>query len=245
MLRRVAFVSLALSSLLFAADGAKDASLKTHTQLGYISTQGNTRTESFAFATKWNKAWDKHALNWMFDAQYGKAEDSSGVYATNKNKFFTELGYDYSFSDALAFNYLAGYKHDKFSNFTYQFYTGPGAKYKAIKTDAHNLSLEASILYSLDKFIEPPYDTNDYASFQAKGVYTWQITKTLKFDQTASYRVDLSDSDNYFVYSDSALSAKISDIFSAGLGYKVDYVNLPGDKEHTDRTLLATLSIDY
>ena len=244
-MKKVALISVMLASVVIAQDDAKpDTTLKTHTQLGYISTQGNTRTESFALSTKWNKSFEKHALTWTFDAQYGKAEDANNNYVTNKNKFFTELGYDYSFTDRFAFNYLAGYKHDKFSSYTYQFYTGPGAKYKAIKTDAHDLSLEGSILYSRDEFIATN-DTANYASFQAKGVYSWQITKTLKFDQTASYRVDVEDVDNYFVYSDSALSSKISDIFSAGLGYKIDYVNQPGAKKHTDSTFLATLSVDY
>ncbi len=274
MLKKVTFVSLTLSSLLMAeqsvditklkAEIAKveqekksaeeklkalkaklpqDTSLKTHTKLGYISTEGNTRTESFALDTKWKKEWGKNKVTWMFDAQYGKAEDN-GNYTTNKNKFFTELGYDYSFTKSFAFNYLAGYKHDKFSSYTYQFYTGPGAKYKAIKTKAHDLSLEGNLLYSHDEYIDTG-KTTDYASFQAKGVYSWQILDNLKFDQTASYRVDVEDVDTYFVYSDSELSSKISDIFSAGLGYKIDYVNKPGDKKHTDRTLLATLSIDY
>ena len=225
----------------------QDTSLKTHTKLGYIATQGNTRTESFALDTNWKKEFGKNKITWMFDAQYGKAEDAAGNYTTNKNKFFTELGYDYSFTKRFAFNYLAGYKHDKFSTYTYQFYTGPGAKYKAIKTKAHDLSLEGNILYSRDKYIETIKngDTSNYASFQAKGVYSWQILENLKFNETASYRADLEDVNNYFVYSDSELSSKISDIFSAGLGYKIDYVNHSGDKKHTDKTLLATLSIDY
>lgn len=274
MLKKVTFVSFALASLLMAEQGVdvsqlkaeiakaeqekkaaeeklnalkaklpQDTSLKTHTKLGYISTAGNTRTESFALDTNWKKEWGKNKVTWMFDAQYGKAEDN-GNYTTNKNKFFTELGYDYSFTKSFAFNYLAGYKHDKFSSYTYQFYTGPGAKYKVIKTKAHDLSLEGNLLYSHDEYIDNG-DTTDYASFQAKGVYSWQILDNLKFEETASYRVDVEDVDTYFVYSDSEFSSKISDIFSAGLGYKIDYVNKPGDKKHTDRTLLATLSIDY
>ena len=221
----------------------QDTSLKTHTQLGYISTTGNTRTESFSVSTKWNKEFGKHKLIWTFDAQYGKADDG-GVYTTNKNKFFTELGYDYGLTKRFSLNYLTGYKHDKFSSYTYQFYTGPGAKYKAFETDTQKLSLEGNLLYSQDEYIDNG-ERNDYASFQAKGVYSWQIFDNLKFDESLSYRVELEDFDNYFVYSDSELSSKISDMFAAGVGYKLDYVNQPGDKEHTDKTFLVTLSVDY
>lgn len=221
----------------------QDTSLKTHTQFGYISTIGNTRTENFTLSTKWKKEFAKHKVSWILDAQYGKADDNE-IYTTNKNKFFTELAYDYSLQERFTLNYLTGYKHDKFSNYTYQFYTGPGMKYKLFATAVHKLSMEGNILYSKDQYIESDKKT-EYLSFQAKGVYSWQIFENLKFDESVSYRVELKETDNYFIYSDSELSSKISDIFSAGVGYKVDYVNKPGDKERTDRTFLVTLSVDY
>ena len=241
MLKKVVFVSLMLFTLLFAQ---KDTNLKTYTKLGYISTQGNTKTENFSFDTKWEKRFGKHGFTWLFDAEYGKAEDASGKYTANKNKYFTELGYNYSFTDHLSCDYLVGYKHDKFSAYEYQFYTGPGAKYQAVKTKTHKLFISANILFSRDKHFDTS-KTDNYSSLQAKGEYTWQITKNLKFEETASYRSDLGNIDNYFVYSDSELSSKISDILFAGIGYKIDYANLSGDKKHTDKTFLITLAIDY
>ncbi len=217
----------------------QDTSLKTHTELGYIATHGNTKTETFLFDTKWKKEWDKNVVTWTFDAQYA-TNDNEEI----KNKYMTELDYGYKFTKRFSLNYLIGYKDDKFSAYDYQFYTGPGAKYKVVKTKAHDLSLEGNILYSLDQ----PYGdvpSNEYASFQAKGVYSWQITKTLKFEEEASYRVDLGYGQNYFVYSATKISSKFSDIFSGGLGYKVDYVNQPGDKKRTDTTLTANLIMDY
>lgn len=186
-----------------------------------------------------------------FDAQYGKAEEEDGSYITNLSKYFAELEYDYSVTKKFMFDYLTGYKDDKFSTYDYQFYTGPGGKYQAIDTKKHNFSLEGNLLYSYDKYNQEDGviledDVNDYASLQAKGVYSWQILDNLKFEESASYRVDLENGDNYFIYSDTELSSKISDIFAAGIGYKIDYVNKPGEnKEHTDRTFLVTLSIDY
>jgi len=52
--------------------------------------------------------------------------------------------------------------------------------------------------------------------------------------------------DTYFAFSKTALSTKFSDIFSAGISYKVDYSNSPATgKEYTDRTFTANLIIDY
>jgi putative salt-induced outer membrane protein len=265
MIKKIALSSVLATSLLVAAEAdlKKDDLLVTHTELGYVQTTGNTDTKTFNLDSKIKKGWGSHIFTFIFDGQY--AEDS-GI--ESKNKFFVELEYDYEFTDRFAFDYLTGYKRDKFSKFDYQFYTGPGAKYKAIMTDVHNLSVEGNVLYSLDqqmddKFdsagnqldypyntaIDPSrtisYDSEDYASLRVKGVYEWKITDTIKFGEEASYRVDVSKTQNYFIYSKTDLTAKISDIFSAGISYKVDYVNEPGDKEKTDTTFTVGLIIDY
>ena len=240
----------------------KDSEFMTHTELGYITTSGNTNTETFNIDAKVKKNWGRHDLELSFLMQYG-AENN----LENKNKFLSELEYDYALTDRLSISYLVGYKDDKFSGYEYQFYTGPGAKYKAIKTDAHKLSLEGSVLYSMDN-IEDTYkditgndvsypnidgaisqndgETNSYGAYRVKAEYSWQILDNLKFNQEISYRSEFSDAENYFIYSKTALSTKISDIFSAGISQQIDYMNLPADgKTATDRTFTFNLIADY
>lgn len=212
----------------------------THTELGYISTSGNTDTTSYSLDANAKKSWGKHALGVSFDGQYA---DDNGV--ETKNKFLSELNYDYSLTDRLALNYLFGYKDDKFSSYNYQMYTGPGLKYAAIKEDAHDLSLEGNILYSQDELALSAQKRN-YSAFRAKAVYAWQIAETLKFTQDISYRSEIEDTNNYFVYSKTAFISKISDIFSFGINYKIDYVNLvAAPTRHSDKTLTANLIADY
>jgi putative salt-induced outer membrane protein len=240
----------------------EEQSFITHTELGYISTSGNTNTETFNIDAKVKKNWTKHALELSLLMQYGSENDIE-----NKNRFLLELGYDYKFTKRFAFNYLTGYKEDKFSGYNYQFYTGPGAKYKAIKTDNHNLSLEGNILYSVDSIEDTYHDgsgnpvvypypagsvsnndgvNDNYISYRAKTVYSWQVFNNLKFNQELSYRSEFSDAENYFVYSKTALSSKLSDIFSAGIGYQVDYMNKAAvGKTSTDKTLTFNLIVDY
>lgn len=238
--------------------------LMTHTELGFIKTNGNTETTTFALEVNAKKGWDKHLVSIIFDGQY--AEDN-GI--ESKNKFFTELEYGYSVTDRLSATWLLGYKQDKFSGFDYQAYTGPGVKYTAIKADAHTLNLEGSVLYSEDDVEDINYDAsgdaisypnasgtttvsttdgmiNRYGAYRLKGDYTWQILSNLKFDQELTYRSEFKDSSVYFAYSKTALSSKISDMFSAGISYKIDYVNsAPTGKENTDTTFTANLIIDY
>ena len=236
----------------------------THAEFGYIETNGNTKTKTFNLDAKVKKKWDKQELKATFDGQYASDD---GV--ETKNKYLIEFNYNYTFTKVLAFSYLVGYKADKFSGFSYQFYTGPGARYKVIKSKKTNLSFEGNMLYALDQYEDTNYDADgnvinypnpdgipvattvpgeqkEYVSYRVKGLYSYKFTKTLTFSQELTMRGQLNDTPNYFVYSNSSLKSKISDIFSAGISYKVDYANRPPvDKKSTDTTLTLNLIMDY
>lgn len=264
---RKAFVLLLAAAAAFAADEAKDPNaFVTHTELSYVNTQGNTDTNAFSFDFAGKKAWGAHSLKLDADMLYG-TEDQ----VENKNKFFSELNYDWQFAKHFTVNYLAGYKNDKFSGFDYQFYTGPGFKYIALKGDTHNLDFQANALFNVDQGmnkyytdanltdeVEYPYpngkdglyeaegEYEDYWGYMLRGNYSWVIVKGFKFIQEASYRGDFEDEKRYFVYSKSALESKINSYFSMGISYKVDYTNLPpAGNERTDRTFMTSLIIDY
>ena len=246
---------------------AEETAFTTHTELGYVSTSGNTNTKSASIDFVGKQKWDEHSIQLDVDYLYGEQE---GI-ETN-NKLITVLNYDYLFSERVGFNYITGYKEDRFSGFDYQFYTGPGIKYDAIKNDTHTLALQSNIVYSVDKemdkfytdpayTIETPYPyspvkgafkdpasgkKNDYSSYLLQAHYLWNITKTFKFTQDLSYRSSFESSDNYFVQSKTGVASKISDIFSMGINYKVDYVNQPpAGNVRTDKTFTASLIIDY
>jgi len=217
----------------------KDSEVITHTSFGYIQTSGNTKTKTYNLDSKIKKNWDKHIFELSIDGQY--ADDNN---KETKNKFFTELSYDYEFSKKFAVSYLLGYKMDRFSGFDSQFYTGPGLKYKAIEVEKHKLSIEGNILYSLDEIEDSYNDT--YTSFRTQANYSWQMLDNLKFDQELTYRASLEELQNYFAYSKTGVSSKISDIFSAGVSYKLDYINEPAlGKTSTDKTFTVNLIVDY
>lgn len=252
----------ALGALSFGADNAYQ--LVTHTELGYIQTQGNTQTETFSLDANAKKGWGKHIFSIALDAQYATEKR-----VETKNKFITELQYNYEITPKLAFGYMFSFKKDRFSGYDYQIYTGPTVRYTAIKNKTQNLSLELGALYAQDNIEDIHYDASgaaiaypnpnnlqtvtttygkidNYALYRLKGVYNRQLLENLKFAQELSYRASTKDERNYFVTSKTALTSKLSDIFSAGITYKIDYMNLPAsDKEYSDRTFIANLIIDY
>ena len=264
-MNKIILSTLLAGSLMLAAEiDVKKDEFITHAEFGYVNTQGNTDTTALSLDAKISKAFDKHIFELLFDGQY--ATDSN---VESKNKYLLELTYNYQLTDRFAFAYLLGYKEDLFSNYDYQAYTGPGAKYKVIKTEEHKLQIEGNILYAQDKIKDIDYDstgtriaypnpnniaiastvngeTRSYSAYRAKAVYAWQILENLKFSQELSYRSEFEDASNYFVFSKTAFVNKISNIFSAGVNYKVDYVNLAGaGKENTDRTFTANLILDF
>ncbi|TKI70914.1 DUF481 domain-containing protein [Sulfurimonas crateris] len=235
--------------------------LNARMELGYILNSGNSDSEAFNVDTKIKNRFDNHSLELSLLYQYSEQD---GI--ESRNRFLSELLYEYALSERLSINYLLGYKDDKFSGYNYQIYTGPGTKYKVLKTKTQELSLDGSILYAYDDIedtytlggvpVSYPYPagsvsqndgyTNSYAAYRAQLLYSAQIKENMKFNQTLSYRSEFSDADNYFVYSKSALSLKISDIFSAGVNYYVDYINKPAfGKTSTDRIFSFSLIADY
>ncbi|WP_297440247.1 DUF481 domain-containing protein [Sulfurimonas sp.] len=238
-MKKILLTSLVASAFALSAQAADANALVTHTEMGYIQTDGNTKTKTFNLDAKAKKAWDKHVGTLKIDGQYAQNDDIE-----TKNKYIIEANYDYMISTKFSFNYLAGYKSDRYAGFAYQTYTGPGAKYQAVKTDNHNLSVDGNILYSSDKSYVTK-DTNNYSSYRVQAIYAWQIVENLKFSQEASLRGSFENTDNYFAYSKTALTSKISDIFSAGVSYKVDYVNKPLAPKNTDSTLTFNLIMDY
>ena len=257
--------SLAASALLCGADVTDEATHKIHTELSYVNTTGNTETEAFSLDFRANRTKGKHESQLDVAMLYGEENNLE-----TKRKLTGEYNYNYKISKLFSFNYLIGYKNDKFSGYNYQFYTGPGAEYLAIDNKTHTLKLQMNILYSIDDSMDKYFDANgdeikypypdgtghaasvvkgesdDYTGYTLRLDYNWQIAQNLKFIEEATYRGDTGDSDNYFIYSKTALESKINDYFSLGISYKIDYANTPPiGNERTDKTFMTSLIIDY
>ena len=234
MIKQIVTTSL-LAASLFGAQ----SEIVSHAELGYVGTSGNTQTQTFSFDGNAEKKVDKHAFILKAEAAY--TENGNEV---SKRKFQTELGYDYRVTEKFAFSYIAGYKRDTFTGYKYETYTGPGAKYFAIEEESQSLTLSVNAFY----YREMPLVSSleEYSLVKTQGDYSLKITPTLKFIQELSYSMSFENMDNYFVDTKTAFTSKISDILSAGISYKLNYVNLvPAGIHHEDTTLAFNMIIDY
>lgn len=250
-------VVMGLSTALFAADEAKV--FKGHAELSYANTAGNTDSQDVAGNLKLNIPFYSNEIRFVGNVLYSDTTnyDENGTYINDlrtKNRWDAEANYDYNFNEVIAFNYLLGGKGDEFSTFVYQVYTGPGAIVTAFKNDEHDLKFQGNILYlwdriRADKTVTPVVEeyTHDYSGYQASMDYVYQFTKTAKFTQYLMYRSEFEDTTNYFIKSKTGVEAKVSDIFSMGVSYTLDYTNNKADnvRSYTDGVFLASLIADF
>ena len=249
-------VFLGLSVALFAA-AEDEKAVSTHLEASYANTGGNTESQDVAGALKLNIPFYSNEIRFVGHVLYSNNDnlDENGTIIdtqTTKNRWDAELNYDYNFNDTWAFNYLAGGKGDKFSTFVYQAYTGPGGIWTTFKNDAHDLKFQGNVLWAWDENQEPyQEDSNDtlhsYAAYQISMDYVFQITESTKFIQYLMYRSEFKDTTNYFGKSKTAVEAKMSDIYSLGVSYTVDYTNNKADdvRSYTDSVFLASLIVDF
>lgn len=250
-------------SLLFVAGlvtglfAAEEENFTAHAELSYANTAGNTESQDVAGNLKFKYPFYQNAIRFEGNILYSDNDtfDENGSYTdtvTTKNRWDAEANYDYNFNETIAFNYIAGAKGDEFSTYVYQAYTGPGAIWTAYKSDSQSLKFQGNIMWAWDEHREPyEVGSNDtlhsYAAYQVSMDYIFQFTANSKFIQYLMYRSEFEDSSNYFGKSKTALESKMSDIFSLGVSYTVDYTNNKADdvRSYTDNVFLASLIADF
>ena len=253
------FFMLGLLTALSAEDDKKKFS--AHAELSYANTAGNTDTQDLAGNLKLNIPFYNNDIRFVGNALYSDVTeyDTNGTYLRDirtKNRWDAELNYDYNFNETIAFNYLLGGRGDEFSTFSYQAYTGPGAIVTPVKTDDHDLKFQANVLYMWDQHREDfNSDTNvttdaymhNYSGYQVSMDYEYRFTKTSKFIQYLMYRSEFDDTSNYFGKSKTAVESKVSDIFSMGVSYTIDYTNNKAYdvRSYTDAVFLVSLIADF
>lgn len=239
MIRNVGWAAV-LSVSLIGADIApspqQNATIFTYRKSSFIDAKIDTKADAnlslLGFEGMVKKKYDNH----IFRA-YTTAYHSSIEGAAVKNKWSSEVNYDYQLGERYSLNYMFGYKKTYWQN---QVYTGPSIGVKMFDKETHRLDLRGNILFDKDKLEE------QHLSGKVGAIYTWKAQDNLKFIQEGSYRVRLNEADNYIIYSKSAIESKITPKFSVGVSYKVDCINTPEVPSlNTNSTLSALLTLKY
>jgi putative salt-induced outer membrane protein len=229
--------------------------LKTHTELSYVNTSGNSYTEILSIKVEFDKYFDKtNQIKGKGEGIYSKSQfesEESGEMEEEivANKLYLEGEYAYNFEDSSLFTFIkSDYTNDRFSGYEYRLNLGPGLGYKIpIKNERHSLDLALSIQYTQDKTDEVASDTEIYSSGKSTLKHLWRVKKGTKFKQNISYQTSFDDSENYFIESTTGIEIQLTDRLSLGSSYKVNYQNIlpTEDAVHTDKIFLTSVIIDY
>ncbi|MGA9046781.1 DUF481 domain-containing protein [Sulfuricurvum sp.] len=211
-----------------------ESPLITQSKILYIDTKRSTDIPLIAFEGVAKKQWDEHALG--INVNLCKSTDSEKM---SKDKWSSELSYNYKIGSRTCINYLVGYKEDRFIGLDYQLYSKPEIGVKAIDSAEHQLDFKANLLYGENKSENGPSDS--YSSSRVGAIYRWQVKDNLKFTQESFYRVNLENTQYNYFNSKIAMETKITPILSMGISYKVDYMNIPLSPSTIDRTFLVSL----
>ena len=214
---------------------APDEGFRGNIDLGYISTSGNTETESLNGEFDWVA---RASQNWATGIHI------TGVSNSNQDERDAE---QYTFAwnnrydiDENSFFYgIIDYTNDYFGAFDYQAGAYLGYGHQFYKSDDGHFSLGLGLGYRINAvFIG---EDEKESVLRADLDFAHQLTETARFTQSIS--AVWGEEINTYV-SKSAISTKISDNLAMKLSYLVNYNSeVPVGAEKSDRT--TTIGISY
>jgi putative salt-induced outer membrane protein len=177
---------------------------------------------------------------WKLGALYGKSGGEK-----NAENYFTELRMDYLLTTRFYCDVLGGWMKDKFAGFDSRYYVGPGIGYKFLMGPEHTLLGEVGLRYVNEEYINNT--DKDYLEGLAFAKYEYAFTNKNKFSQSLEFLYDFEDSDNYRLYSETALLSSLSDYLSLKTSYVIKYDNEPVPKtlDDTDTILALALVVNF
>lgn len=242
MIRSVVWTAAAAVSLIgadIASVFQQQGNFLAKTKITSSEIKNDANASLLGFEGTLQQKWDTHVLR---ASTSGHFRVSEGM--TTKNRWTSELNYDYHLGERLLLNSVLGYNEAYFSGLQQKFYMGPSFGVKMVDEEKHRLELRGNILFHRDKVDE--LRPEEYFSSRMGALYTWDAQDNLRFTQEESCKIRLSQTDHYIFYSKSTLEKRINPWLWMGVNYKVDAFSIPdASSMYTDRTFFASLQIRY
>jgi len=233
---RVRLLAMLFALAMFATESfAQDEEgFSGRAALGYLSTTGNTETESVNvnFEMGWNYDRWHHRFS-------GLAVQSSTSNVTTAEAYGLNWKTDYDINDTSYWYGLVAWNKDEFSAYDQQIREAVGYGRHFIDTERHELSGEVGAGARQADLRDGT--KQDEAILRLSGEYIWRISETSRFSQTLAVE---DGSDNTYLEATSSLSADIMESLALVVSYTIKSNSdvLPGT-EKTDT--FTSVSIEY
>lgn len=201
-------------------------------ELGYVSTGGNTQTQTLNAKAKMVASYD----SWQQALQL-QALNTSDNKSTTAERYSAQLKTDYRFTPRQYAFGLLSYENDRFSGYDYRASFTLGYGHRLI--DEKNLSLELEggpgVRYS--KLSQD--GTQDEAILRLAGKLGWQVTSSSLFEQELSTEIG---NDTTINRSATSLKTQVIGNLAMKLSYTVKYSNpVPAGVKKQDTESSVTL----
>ena len=225
-----------LSAQGFSAEETARSTWEREAELGYVSTSGNTDTETLTAKLKIIN--DRRHLKHTVIAEATRAESDAVITA---ERYFFSGKSDYKISDKDYIFGLLNYEDDRFSGYNYQTSLILGYGHKLVNTDEVKLEAEIGAGTRHNEF-DTGVKTDEGILYGAMNL-DWKISDSANF--TEKLTVEAGD-DATTTKSVSGLKAKISDNMASKITYTVKHVSdVPVGVEKTDKEIAITLVYNF
>jgi putative salt-induced outer membrane protein YdiY len=206
----------------------------------YSKSTGNTENTVAAIKADTRRRTDKDRVS--VGLLWNYKEDEEGL--SERNLLFTTK-YDYFVNEKLFIYGNLGLQNDKFKDLRVRTSAGAGLGYQFVETERVDYSLEGGISYVNEDF----YDAEDddfVAGRISSNLDAWIIEEWLRFLQSTTWLVNLDDTGDWLLYTDTSLRLRISKDWSANAGLIYNYESEPPpDTEKEDTTYLLGLAYEF
>lgn len=188
--------------------------------LSYLSTSGNTDTESLGFAT----AWARQPTPWGMEvaATVHRAE-SEGV--TTAERYLGGVRGKRAIGDRHELFGGLSYESNELGGFDSRVIVEAGALWKAFSTSTQELALDGGLTWTAEDAVVG--EREDFLGALLGVAYAWKISATATFRERLVFYPNFDTSDDWRIRSEASLEAALADAWALRVGFLVSRDNLP------------------
>jgi putative salt-induced outer membrane protein len=236
MLMSALAISTTASAGAFAEDAVNDNAWKGNVEIGFVTTDGNTKTETLnakAKAETEREKW-RHTINL-------EALNSSDHGVSTADRYLLSGQSNFKMGAKNFFYVLVSYENDNFSGYNYRLTESVGYGRRVIADPGLTLDLEIGPGARQSKLDSG--DKEDELMVRGAAKLAWKVSATSKFSEELS--VDAGE-DVTVTKSVTALSAKVNSSLATKLTYTLKNTSdVPPGIEKTDSEMAVTLVYDF
>lgn len=237
--RAGAVVALVLAGKLVAQDPPAPRPREFTSDLGFVSTAGNSQVTTFNLGEKLVL----RAGRWEHKQQIGSVYGSQDGQETS-NLLFANWRSDIALNKSLAIFGFAGYDRNTFAGISRRFEEALGVAAKLLSRDTDVWTAELGLAMNQQRSVTD--SATNFASLRSGTSFRHYFSKASYFVQIVEYLPSFRVSEDYRINTESAFVAPVSTHISMKVGYTVRYDNLPEPgKVGSDRIFTSGLQFNW